>query len=171
MNFAFRILLTVNATAFLPVIFLVSKDHALFSLSFSCSLVVYFSLPILLTWVTIRLSSYLGKDSFEKGSVDSVRYANHKFLPSYLAYFFVALSIENWTTFTVVYFVLFIFTYLSQAFYFNPLFFLFGFRFYDLVTNQKAAIFLISRQDYKIPDNVRIENAYRINDYTFIERR
>ena len=92
------------------------------------------------------------------------------FLPSYLGYFFVALSINNWETLSFVYGVLFIFTYLSQALYFNPLFLLFGFEFYNIKTKNGTAIFLISRNKYKKPNEIDIEKAHRINNYTFLER-
>ncbi|MBE0354513.1 hypothetical protein PPHE_a2181 [Pseudoalteromonas phenolica O-BC30] len=102
--------------------------------------------------------------------MDSIEHANNSFLPSYLGYFFVALSISNWETLFFVYGVLFIFTFLSQALYFNPLFLLFGFEFYNIKTKNGTAIFLISRNKYKKPNEIDIEKAHRINNYTFIER-
>ena len=97
-------------------------------------------------------------------------HANNSFLPSYLGYFFVALSVGNWETLWFVYGVLFIFTFLSQALYFNPLFLIFGYEFYNVKTKNGTAIFLISRQKYKTPSDIYISTAFRINNYTFIER-
>jgi hypothetical protein len=131
---------------------------------------VYLLVPIALTGLSILLSPCLGKDSFSKGQIVSIEHANNSFLPSYLGYFFVALSIENWETLTIVYGVLFVFTFLSQALYFNPLFLLFGFNFYNITTKNGAVVFLISRYSYKTPFDVDIHKAYRINNYTFIER-
>ncbi|ATD28653.1 hypothetical protein FORC55_2669 [Vibrio cholerae] len=87
-----------------------------------------------------------------------------------MGYFFVALSIGNWETLWFVYGVLFVFTLLSQALYFNPLFLLFGYEFYNITTKNGTAIFLISRERYKKPDDIEIPVAYRINNYTFIEQ-
>jgi hypothetical protein len=112
----------------------------------------------------------LGKDEFKAGKVASIEHANNSFLPSYLGYFFVALSIGNWETLWFVYGVLFVFTFLSQALYFNPLFLLFGYEFYNIATKNGTAIFLISKERYKKPDDIQIPLAYRINNYTFIER-
>ncbi len=131
---------------------------------------IYLAIPILLTRFSIWLSKWLGCDAFEQGEVESIEHANNSFLPSYLGYFFVALSIGNWETLGFVYGVLFIFTFLSQALYFNPLFLLFGFEFYNIKTKGGTAIFLISRYKYKKPDEINIPKAYRINNYTFIER-
>ncbi|EOF5961930.1 hypothetical protein ACK1FJ_000878 [Salmonella enterica] len=183
MNTAFRLLLTFNATSLLVIIFLVQKGYTLsyffakngvtnwlVSVPNAVSYILYVSVPMFLTWLSISLSQNLGKDEFRKNEVESIEHANNSFLPSYLGYFFVALSIGNWETLIFVYGVLFIFTFLSQALYFNPLFLIFGFEFYNIKTRNGTVIFLISRHKYKKPSDVEIPIAYRINNYTFIER-
>ncbi len=182
-NIAFRLLLTFNATSLLVIIFMVQNGHTLscFLADVSClgwlntlpnavSYVLYISVPLLSTWLSILLSSRLGRDAFKQGEVASIEHANNSFLPSYLGYFFVALSISNWETLVFVYTLLFVFTFLSQALYFNPLFLIFGYEFYNITTKNGTAIFLISRCKYKKPDEVAISKAFRINNYTFIER-
>ncbi len=184
MNIAFRLLLTLNATLLLVIIFLVQKGYSLgyflgciegfewvSRLPNAVSYGLYVLIPVLLTGLSILLSSGLGKDDFKAGETASIEHANNSFLPSYLGYFFVALSISNWETLWFVYGVLFVFTYLSQALYFNPLFLLFGYEFYNITTTNGTAIFLISRHRYKKPDEVEIPLAYRINNYTFLERK
>ncbi len=180
MNIVFRLLLTFNATSLLVIIFSVQKTYTLghffpacsklVSLPNAASYLLYFLVPILLTGLSILLSSKLGKDEFKQDEVVSIELANNSFLPSYLGYFFVALSINNTETLVFVYGVLFLFTFLSQALYFNPLFLFFGYEFYNITTKSGAAIFLISRQQYKTPGEVVIPKAFRINNYTFIER-
>lgn len=182
-NTAFRVLLTFNATSLLVIIFLVQKGYTLgyffcsaawlgwaIELPNAVSYLFYLAIPILSTGLSIWLSKHLGKDEFKAGEVDSIEHANNSFLPSYLGYFFVALSISNTETLWFVYGVLFVFTYLSQALYFNPLFLLFGYEFYNITTKNGTAIFLISKECYKKPDDIQIPLAYRINNYTFIER-
>jgi hypothetical protein len=180
MNFAFRLLLTFNATSLMVIIFFVQKGYTfgfffpeyqkLVSLPNFISYVAYLSVPVLLTCLSVFLSRMLGCDSFKSGDIDSIEHANNSFLPSYLGYFFVALSVGNWETLVFVYSVLFVFTFLSQALYFNPLFLLFGFEFYNITTKNGSAIFLISRKRFKTPSDIDISTAYRINNYTFIER-
>ena len=180
MNIAFRLLLTFNATSLLVIIYLVQNgctldhffpQHAnLAKLPNFVSYSGYILVPIILTGLSILLSTRLGKDQFKQGDVVSIEHANNSFLPSYLGYFFVALSIGGWEALVFVYSVLFVFTFLSQALYFNPLFLLYGFEFYNIKTKRGAAIFLITRNKYKTPDDIDIPKAYRINNYTFIER-
>lgn len=179
LNIAFRLLLTFNATSLLLIVFLVQKNFPLgcffpdyvwlAKVPNVVSYLVYFLVPVVLTGLSLLLSKYLGKDAFQKGDVESIEHANNSFLPSYLGYFFVALSVGNWETLWFVYAVLFVFTFLSQALYFNPLFLVYGYEFYNITTKNGTAIFLISRQKYRRPDEVEIAAANRINNYTFLE--
>lgn len=183
-NILFRLLLTFNATSLLVIVFLIQKSYALqhflpgdlrfgwlVELPHALSYLFYFSIPVLLTGVSVRLSSCLGKDTFKKGETQSIEYANNSFLPSYLGYFFVALSVSSWETLWFIYGILFIFTFLSQALYFNPLFLLFGYEFYNVKTRNGVTLFLISHRKYKRSCDIEIEQVFRINNYTFIERR
>ena len=164
-NIAYRLMLTVTATSLLLIIFLVNKKYTLGYFYEKCTLLIHFPnvisyilyllVPIVLSGFSIFLSKYLGTDEFKAGQVVEVEHANNSFLPSYLGYFFVALSISDWETLIFVYGVLFIFTFLSQALYFNPLFLLFGYEFYNIKTKNGASIFLISRERYKSPQILR----------------
>lgn len=182
-NIAFRLLLTFNATSLLVIIFMVQKGHTLGhflddqtnvgwlnSLPNAVSYGLYVLVPFLSTGLSILLSTKLGRDEFKQGEVVSIEHANNSFLPSYLGYFFVALSIMSWEALWFVYALLFVFTFLSQALYFNPLFLIFGYSFYNINTRNGVSIFLISRHKYKKPGDVAISIAFRINNYTFIER-
>lgn len=177
LNNLFRLLLTFNATALLVIIYLVQKGITLQKIfqSFGIptfpnviSYVLYVLVILLLTWLSIWLSSKLGKDPFRSGDIVSIEYANNSFLPSYLGYFFVALSIDSSETLGFVYVLLFVFTFFSQALYFNPLFLVFGYNFYNLTTKNGATIFLISKKEFKNPKNIETK-AHRINNYTFID--
>ena len=178
-NLVFRLLLTFNATSLLLIIFMVQNGKVLgaftsalaqLNLPNFISYTAYLIVPVALTGISIFFSSHLGKDEFKKGEVESIEHANNSFLPSYLGYFFVALGISSWEVMWFAYAVLFVFTFLSQALYFNPLFLLFGYEFYNIKTKNGTAIFLISRYQYKQPSDIEIATAYRINNYTFIEK-
>lgn len=179
MNTAFRLLLTLNATSLLVIIYLVNKNISLPQIFTNIEIIapvpnyvsftIYSIVPLALTWVSIKLARHLPKQNFKRGAITGIGHANNAFLPSYLGYFFVALSINESRTLAFVYGILFIFTFLSQALYFNPLFLLFGYRFYNIKTKNGLEAFLISKEDYKLPEEVSIEVCYTINDYTFVE--
>lgn len=180
LNRLFRALLTFNATSLLVIVYWVQKGPAptetfpslqAYNLPDLVYYVLYAIVPTLFTGMSILLSSRLGKDAFPKGTIESIEHANNSFLPSYLGYFFVGLSIPNKETLIFVYSVLFVFTYRSQALYFNPLFLLFGYEFYNIRTKNGTSIFLISPHMYKNPREVEILAANRINNYTYLERK
>lgn len=179
LNFLFRSLLTFNATSLLVIVYLIKSNTVLpplalgdarLELPWYVSFGLYCLVPIALTGTSLLLAKLLGRDEFKRGDVVSIEHANNSFLPSYLGYFFVALSIPNLETLYFVYGMLFVFTLLSQALYFNPIFLLFGYEFYNIRTKAGTCIFLISRARYKTPASVQVEWAARINDYTYIQK-
>ncbi|WP_242037368.1 hypothetical protein [Tenacibaculum piscium] len=164
------------------VVFLVNEkyviDWGIFNLKLTfipnyISYLIFFLTPVLLTLLSLPISKRLDKDDLEKISGKSriieIEQANNSFLPSYLGYFFVALSISNNETLIFVFAILFIFTFFSQTLYFNPLFLLFGYHFYNLTTTNKVKIFLITKKILKAPSTINLPTLNRINNFTFID--
>jgi hypothetical protein len=81
----------------------------------------------------------------------------------------VSLGVEDTSTLIVVFLIIYIFTFLSQTLYFNPIFLLFGYHFYFIKTSGNVKIFLITKKQLKTPGDDEFENLRRINNYTFIE--
>ena len=176
-NIIYRLFLTLSATSLLLIVFAV-KERFKFNIKiFECEISVYpaftglllFLIPLTLTRIVLFLSSSLGHDTFEQGSITEIQYANNSFLPSYLGYFFVALSIGDKNTLLFVYAVLFIFTYKSQALYFNPIFLIFGCNFYNVKDKSGKTLFLITKEEIKVGSTYSCAKAYRINNFTYIE--
>lgn len=177
MNFIYRLLLTFNATSLIIVIFLIKEEvtlnnihDRLNSLPNFVSYLVYFLIPIILTYFSLLISRFLGNSNISKGSITEVENANNAFLPSYLGYFFVALSVNNCETLIFVFVILFIFTFLSQTLYFNPLFLIFGYHFYNISTSNKAKLFVITRNEINQVDDIEFSSLKRINNFTFIDK-
>ncbi|GAA4242136.1 hypothetical protein GCM10022292_11270 [Winogradskyella damuponensis] len=115
------------------------------------------------------IARFLSKDNIQEASIISIEQANNAFLPSYLGYFFVALSVPYVETLIFVFAILFIFTFLSQTLYFNPLFLVFRYHFYYLNTTNNVQLFVITRKELKDPKSIKIEQLRRINNFTFID--
>ncbi len=176
MNFIYRLLLTFNASSLIIVVYLVKKEVLinnlncyLFGLPNYVSYILYFLIPILLTFLSLIIARYLSKDNISLGTIKSIEQANNAFLPSYLGYFFVALSVPYDHTLIFVFAILFVFTFLSQTLYFNPLFLIFKYHFYYLTTTNEIKIFIITRRVLKDPKNTEFEQLRRINNFTFID--
>lgn len=177
LNLIFRLFLTFNATSLFVIVYLVNQGKVLGDfcsrLEFLPDLVsyaVYFLIPILLTGLSILLSGKLSGDLINSGGVKGIEQANNSFMPSYLGYFFVALSVQSCHIFIFVYILIFLFTYLSQTHYFNPIFLLFRFNFYYLTTDKEIRIFLITRSKLRDATDLEFKSLKRINDFTFIEK-
>lgn len=171
-NILYNIILTLSATLLLPVIYFIDKKAKIpFLNEYNeiISYVIMLLIPLGLTWLCIFLKRWLSYDTIES-SLQNVELANNSFLPSYLGYFFVALSISNINTLIYVYILVFLFTFRSRALYFNPIFLLFGYHFYYvLVENDTIKIFLISKRIIRIPRTVKLINLRRINDFTYMD--
>ena len=124
---------------------------------------------IILTGISIYCARFLSSDEINKDSITVVEPANDDFLPSYLGYFFVALSVPSMKIFLFVFGIISLFIYFSKISYFNPVFFLFGYRFYYIVTKNNIKVLLITRKLLKNASNLEFKNLRRINNYTFID--
>lgn len=176
MNYLFKLYLTLNSLLFSLFIFLVDKKIVVNSihpwltrLHEYVSYFIYGSLLVFLSWISIGISNWLSTDTIEAGAITEVEPANDAFLPTYLGYFFVALSVPDLRMFIFTFGIIFIFIFNSRISYFNPLFFLFKFTFYYAVTNKDAKILLITRRQLKEPRNISFNMLKRINNYTFID--
>lgn len=114
-------------------------------------------------------SEFFGNDNMN--SCGEVEYANSSFIPTYLGYFFVGLSLENITQLLIVYFIIFIFTQLSQTEYFNPIYLLFGYKFYHIKSSKGTRLFIITRRKIRNANQEEFTKLKRINETTFIELR
>ena len=177
MSIIFRIYLTLNALFLVFVVFAI-KDNIYFKFFYTESYVLpsyisfggYFIFSLLSTKFGLYLSNYLSEDSIDKGSIISIEPANDSFLPSYLGYFFVALSIPNLETFYWVFSVVSIFIFYSKLSYFNPIYFIFGYKFYYIINSNQVKVLLITKKEIKIPKDIEFPTIKRINNYTFIEK-
>lgn len=180
-NLLFRLFLTFNATSLIIVVYLVKSQNVLNGLSpfiskmpHLISYSFYFAIPVFLTFLSLLLSRKLIDESIENengvAAITEIEQANNAYLPSYLGYFFVALSVPYCDTLIFVFAILFLFTFLSQTLYFNPLFLIFGYHFYYLTTVTSIKIFLITKKELKDPKKLNFPKLKRINDFTFIDR-
>lgn len=130
----------------------------------------YFIIVVLCTWFALWLTRFLSKETISSKEIVSIEPANDTFLPSYLGYFFVALSINDFPTFIYVFGLIFIFVFFSKISYFNPVFLLFNLKFFYVVNETGTKIVLITKKELKEPSNVFFDDLRRINNYTFISK-
>lgn len=168
----YQLFLAFNSTWLIVVVFLVKEKYSFnFINDYSkyYSWILFILAPIILTALSFLVALKLPKDSLQSTSIREIELANNNFLPTYLGYFFVSLGVEDVPTLIVVFTIIYVFTFLSQTLYFNPIFLLFGYHFYFIKTAGNVKVFIITRKLLKIPGNDGFEKLRRINNYTFIE--
>lgn len=171
MNLFYRLFLTLNSTFLIISVYLIKEEYCIsFLTDFPkyISYVIYILFPFFLTGISILVTRFLSDDNMECDAKD-IEQANNAYLPSYLGYFFVALSVPFNDTLIFIYAILFLFTFFSQTLYFNPLFLLWGYKFYYITKDNNIKIFLISKKIIRVSKNLNFQKLKRINDFTFID--
>lgn len=171
-SFFYRLFLAFNSTYLIIVVYLIKADYSLNVLSkysHYYSWVLFILFPVALTALSFVIAKKLATDDLQSSSVVEIELANNSYLPTYLGYFFVSLSVNNVPTLVVVFLIIYIFTFLSQSLYFNPIFLIFGYQFYFIKNTNNIKIFLITRKQLKKPGDDSFQLLKRINNYTFID--
>ncbi len=153
------------------ILYAINGEWTFFNLPVWLFNILLISIPVLLSLVSIWLSKFLGKDGLSECSEFNL--ADNEFLPVYLGYFFLSISIpsNNIKMVLVIYGIVFVFTFLSQTQYFNPIFLLFGYHYYHILTQNGTRIFIIHKgKIIRNKENLKFENLRRINDTTYIEK-
>lgn len=167
----FKMLLTFDSLGLLFIIFLINKKiYIPFLGDENISYLIYILALIGFTGMCLLISRKLSKDTIQGGIVE-IESANNSYLPTYLGYFFVALGITDYNTLFWVFIIIFIFTFNSQNLFFNPMFLMYGYKFYYVKTKNGKKIFVISKKEIRTTKDADFTELLRINDYTFIDGR
>lgn len=163
--------LSLNSIILIGILYFIKQDFSFFGsliIPTWISHLILIIFPIPFSLLILRTSKYLIHDSINSEIVQ-IKQANNAYLPSYLGYFFVALSIPNSQTFIFVFLILFVFVYFSQTQYFNPIFLLLKYHFYFVTTEDNSENIIISKRILKSPKQVKFNKLRRINYYTYID--
>ena len=171
MNFILRLFLTFSSVSYFIVVYLIHNGmffsiNGLLKTKWQTCL-LYATIPVVLTLISLTLCRLLSTSTVSK--VNSIETSNNDFLANYLAFFFVALSVNDTVTFWVVFGLTIVFTFYSRVSFFNPMLLVFGYNFFYIKTNENVKVMLISKEKLKSPQTFSIMEVRRINDYTFIE--
>ncbi len=95
-------------------------------------------------------------------------------VPTYIGMFVIAVEIagiDNVTAGYIILIALFLFwRRIEKIFYFNPVWLIFGYRFYEVKTKDGNAYTLITKRD-RLKGGHEFTQLNRINNYTFFERK
>lgn len=167
MTYLYRFILTLNSTSWMVVIYGISERWTIMKLPCWVTGILLLLIPVLLSLLSLIVARSLGNDSLS--SCQESILADNEFIPTYLGYFFVSLSTTDNATMLLMYAIVFVFTWLSQTQYFNPLYLLFGYHYYHVLTNQGTRIFVIVRGGViRNRKDMSFDSLKRINDTTYL---
>ena len=172
--------LSAVSTSLLPFLYFVKSSFVLFHFNtiydLYINLFIYFLIPFVLSALSLLLLETQQNDSIQN-SVKEIRQVNHEYLPIYLGYIFVSLSLPNpkdgsidVICLMIVYLIVVLFVTCSKSLCFNPIFVIFGYAYYRVVTKANVAVFIITRRKFnKSGKDVVFPNLKKISEFIFLE--
>ena len=167
MNQLYRLVLTLNATSWMVVVYGIKEKWQIAGFPVWATGLLLLAIPVLLSVLSLIIARGLGNDSLHACKESSL--ADNNFIPTYLGYFFVALSVPDDMTRGFIYGIVLVFTWLTQTQYFNPLYLLFGYHYYYVLTEQGTCVFVIVRgKVIRNSKDMCFNELKRINDTTYL---
>lgn len=166
----FRLFLTLSATSWLIAVYGIKSGWSMCDIPDGVVYVGLLLVPVALSLISLVFVPCFDDDNI--GNCVECTLADQEFLPVYLGYFFVALSVGDDVTLCFIFGIVFLFTFLAQTQYFNPIFLLFGYHFYHVSTKKGTRVFVIARGEViRSAEDARFGVLKRINNTTYIERK
>lgn len=117
--------------------------------------VIYFIALLVLSIFSIKFSfKYLDQDVLERQKVKEFEQANDFYLPIYLGYAFVAISLPTLKSFLLFFVLMLIVLARTRFFYFNPIFLVLGYKFYFIKQIDDSKVLVISKKEIKTIDEL-----------------
>ena len=105
-------------------------------------------------------------DIIEEKPIESIA------VPTYIGFFVIAIEMQQLdpgVSFIVLVVIFLFWTRLEKVFYFNPIWLLFGYRFYEVKSSSKDTVTLITKRS-KLKGSHKLTGLRRLNNYTFMEK-
>lgn len=175
-----RILNILGSISLLIVIYLINRGigvgcllktmdiHLGYNFPQWVSYLFYILVVIAYTGLLIWLFKHLRPGELRNKNIEHLDADNSGFLAMILAYVFVGLSINNgWSLMAVILFLL-IFNLCGSSHIYNPLFYIFGYRYY-YITSSKTKILVMTKTRYPLGAIADFKQCGCLNDYTYID--
>lgn len=173
--------MALASTSLLPAIYFIKIGARIFhtqneGVNICLDLLVFLGIPVIMSLLALLWMKKQGEDSIKSGARE-IAPVNHEYLPVYLGYIFVSLSLPilmcgkiDWQTLTIVYVLICFFVSFSKTLCFNPLFIIFGYGYYQVTTKSGVKVFVITKRKIKKGGNNPIfEHLHKVNELVFID--
>ena len=130
---------------------------------------IYIVSPILFAYILTFFFKKLRFCELTSENIKEINADNSGFLAMILGYIFVGLSINNIYALLVVMGFLLIFNMAGNSYIYNPIFYLFGYKYYYVTSTDRIKILIMSKQRIRLGDIVTFPEVHCLNDYTYID--
>lgn len=180
-DFLLMLVMSVASTALLPAIYFIKSSYSVIDFGIDYSMLLNFVLYIATAVLLSRFSLYLmGKRASDSinNEVSEIKPVNNDYLPIYLGYIFVSLSLPNPASgqvdiflLVLIYVMICMFVTCSKSLCFNPLFVIFGYGYYLVNTTSNTKVFVITKQKIgKGSKRITFPNLTKINEIVFLDK-
>lgn len=164
----------------LIIIFVLGKDFGTTTVyqfvipnNILCVLCIIFVALILSYLYIYCVKKYNQNTQSEQMECSEIEIAEPKYIPIYITYFVIAVSINDFMIFCCAFILIYLLILKGKFSYFNP-YILFSYHFYEVSISAndnkyaKYKVFLISKQKIK---NIKTHNnLIRLNDFTYLDK-
>lgn len=172
---------SITSTLLLPSIYFIKSSYWMILADTNrgiwLNIMLYLLIPVILSFVFILFFKKVSaKDSIEN-EVKSIEPVNNEYIPIYLGYIFISVSIPNpcagevdWITLGIIYFLINLIITQSRSLCFNPLFILFGYGYYAIITGSNVKLYIITRRKVgKRSSKLTFPNIRKITEIVYFE--
>lgn len=171
-----RFLISAISTCLLPSLYLIKSRYELIDVPMWINYAIYIGSPLILGLVMLQWFKIQPKDSITY-DIQKLSPVNNEYLPIYLGYIFVALSIPNpcdgeidVISLLVVYIMICLFVTGSKSLSFNPIFIIYGYGYYKIRTKSNIEVFIISKRKFnKHAEHINFPQLKKVNDFVYFE--
>lgn len=164
-----RFVFTFLSTSWIWVVYGIEQKCSFICNSIIITSIAMVSAPFLLTAVWLFSARLFSVDNI--GGCGDVEEAQNDFLANYLGYVFIGIGVDDILVLVMVYLIIFVLTFAAQSKCFNPVLLIFGYKYYDVITSEGTKVFVVTRRNLRIPNEVEFDNLRRINNMSYIEIR
>jgi hypothetical protein len=116
----------------------------------------------------ILIIHYQKTTDFHSLNVLKIQPLEIKLLPVFVLYVALAICVKGMPEAILVFGVLTVLTYQMGSFYFNPQLSLLGYRFYEVTTDEKAVITLITKEK-SLKMISELKNLVELDEFTYLQ--
>ena len=174
----YRLFFTVVSLLLLAVIYLINSNmeigkltgaHLCFDVPAIVSYFIYMAGSLFLTWLCTLAFPHLETISLQSANVKEIESADSAFVPMYLAYVFVGVSISSTISLILCYLLIAVICFFAQNYYFNPLYYILGYRYYFVTNSTNKKLLIMTKKHIYLGQEMDFTALKRLNDYSYVD--